>query len=163
MKNGETVPANNNTLYIDCTATAVQFVGSKSEPVFSGDHITIQALRAPLVTTSAALTAFCEANFDDEAEKNAICVPIGISDTPAEWIHAFLANMMNLNNWSQIPNLRDWLAQCRLNPARPMPDDAESNDPANAAIKESIGRDMGPAMANLKRLTAATKTDSASS
>lgn len=152
MKNGETVPANNNTLYIDCTATAVQFVGTKSEPVFSGDRITIQALRAPLVTTSAALTAFCEANFDDEAEKNAICVPIGISDTPAEWIHAFLANMVNLNNWSQIPSVRDWFAQCRLNPARPMPNDAESNDPANAVIKESIGRDMGPAMANLKKL-----------
>ena len=70
MTNGDTITADSNTLYIDCTATAVQFVGSKTVPVFSGNHITLQAIRAPLVATSAAMTAYIEAHFDDESEKN---------------------------------------------------------------------------------------------
>lgn len=46
------------TLYVDCTASAISH--RKSEPVFGEGRIQIQLLRAPLVTLSAALTAYVE-------------------------------------------------------------------------------------------------------
>ena len=74
MENGTAVPTHSNTLYIDCTATAVQFVGAPSKPIFSNDQITLQAVRAPLVATSAAIIAFVETNYDNDDVKNQLCV-----------------------------------------------------------------------------------------
>ncbi len=157
MQNDEIVPAAPNTLYIDCTATAVQFTGAKTVPVFAGDRITLQAIRAPLVTISAALTAFVEARFDDEAEKNLFCTPVELADTPAEWARSFLANMTNQNRWSREPQIRDWLARCRLDPSRDMAGDARRPDPAHATISKNIRENMMPALANLQKLLAETE------
>lgn len=152
MENGDTVAASPDTLYIDCTATAVQFVGAKTVPIFAGDRITIQTVRAPLVATSAALIAFVEANFDDEAQKNYFCAPVELTDTPAEWLKAFLDNMMNQDHWSREARIREWMAHCRLNPSRPMPGDADHANPAQSAIVERINKSMAPAMANIQEL-----------
>lgn len=154
MQNGETVPAEPNTLYIDCTATAVQFTGAKTVPVFANDRITLQAIRAPLVTISAALTAFVEARFDSEADKNRFCTPVELADTPTEWARSFLGNVVNQNQWMQEPQIRAWLAHCRLDPSREVPGDAGELDPAQAKVRASIGENMMPAMANLQTLLA---------
>ncbi len=153
-ESGATVPASPDTLYIDCTATAVQFVGAATVPIFAGDRITLQAVRAPLVATSAALIGFVEANFDSDEEKNRYCVPVELSDTPAEWLRAFLANMANQERWSREPKIRDWMARCRLNPARPMPGDDQRAIPGQPEVMERIQRSMGPAMANIRELLA---------
>jgi hypothetical protein len=154
MANGDTIAAESNTLYIDCTATAVQFVGSKTVPVFSGNHITLQAIRAPLVATSAAMTAYVEAHFEDETEKNQLCTPIELSDTPAEWLNSVLCNMINQGRWSKDDQIREWFARCRLNPARPMPDDQKITDPEFFALRQRIGESAKPAVGNLQKLLA---------
>lgn len=157
MKNGEQVPASADTLYVDCTATAVKFTDSTTRVVFQGDQISLQALRAPLVATSAAVIAFVEANFDDEAEKNRLCAPVGLSDDPAQWIATFMANMMNMNIWINSPELRQWLANCRLNPARRMPDDKEGDADVKRSYKDRIAQNTMPAMMNLQKLMAAAR------
>jgi len=156
MKDGDTIGAMPDTLYVDCTATAVQFVGAKTVPVFAGDRITIQAIRAPLVATSAASIAYVEANFETEEQKNYFCPPIELSDTPAEWLRSFLGNMMNQHRWSQDDGLRDWMARCRLNPSRLLPGDAAPTDPSHAEIRARIAENTRPAMANLQKLIAST-------
>ena len=150
----DTIAAESNTLYIDCTATAVQFVGSKTVPVFSGNHITLQAIRAPLVATSAAMTAYVEAHFEDETEKNQLCTPIELSDTPAEWLNSVLCNMISQGRWSKDDQIREWFARCRLNPARPMPDDQKITDPEFFALRQRIGESAKPAVGNLQKLLA---------
>ena len=154
MNDGESVSAEAETLYVDCTATAVQFTDSSTNVVFQGDQISLQALRAPLVATSAAMIAFVEANFDDEEEKNRYCTPVGLSDDPAQWIRVFMANMMNMNTWSQHPQLREWFANCRLNSARRMPDDSEVDGEVMRAYRDRVAQATSPAMMNLQRVLA---------
>ena len=152
MQDGSTIEADPETLYIDCTATAVQFKGARTQPVFEDGLITLQALRAPLVATSAALTGFVEATFDDDVQKNRYCQPVALADTPAEWVMSFMANMQNQGVWAKEPKIRTWMARCRLDPTRRMPDDTPPNEAAGNAIKARIGEAIGPAMANLQRI-----------
>ena len=151
LENSTTLEADADTLYVDCTATAVQFSNEKTVPVFTDDRITLQALTAPLVATSAAITAFVEANVATATEKNQLCTPVPLADTPQEWMVSFLGNAMNQNAWSQDPQLQAWLSQCRLDPNRRMPDEP---DPTTGSSQD-IGQLIRPALANLQRLCAA--------
>ena len=156
MENGKRIAAKADTLYVDCTATAVQFLGAKSVPVFAGDRITLQALTAPLVTTSAAIAAFVEATFDDDVAKNRLCTPVELADTPDEWLMSFIGNAMNQGAWAQVPEVRNWLAQCRLEPNRPMPGDTKDPGSSEGSVRARIGEAIGPAIANLQTLLADT-------
>lgn len=103
------------SLFVDCTARAVPFEASKeSGPLFRGDRIVLQPLHTPLVTFSAALTAFIEANFDSDEEKNALGAPGPLTDTPATFPYAQMVNMMNRGIWAQNPKISAWLAKSRL-------------------------------------------------
>ncbi|KLI64426.1 hypothetical protein [Aurantiacibacter marinus] len=111
----ETVP--NDALFIDCTASAVPFSESRVHgPQFRGDTIVLQPVHVPLVTLSAALTAFIEVHFDDDAAKNAIAMPAPLTDTPNTYPLGMLANLMNRGKWSKDPLISAWLAKARLDP-----------------------------------------------
>ncbi len=111
----ETVP--DSALFIDCTASAVPFdEGRQHGPQFRGDTITLQPLHVPLVTLSAALTAFLEANFDDDDTKNALATPSPLTDTPNTYPLGLLTNIMNRGAWAQNPKISAWLASVRLDP-----------------------------------------------
>lgn len=111
----ETVPQ--DALFIDCTATAVPFTESRQHgPQFRGDTIVLQPLHVPLVTLSAAISAFLEANFDDDETKNALGVPSPLTDTPNTYPLGMLANFMNRGAWSQNPKIAAWLSKARLDP-----------------------------------------------
>ena len=162
LASGSEMPAEADTLYIDCTATAVEFRGERTVPVFDGDRITLQALLAPLVTTSAAIIAWVEAHVPDPDEQNRLCPPVPLADNPYEWITSFLANAMNQGAWAKHPGLREWFANCRLNPNRRMPEDGPPDEQAAAAgnaIRERMGQAMGPAMEGLQRLLATEKAN----
>ncbi|WP_336987295.1 NAD(P)-binding protein [Altererythrobacter aquiaggeris] len=106
-----------DALFIDCTATAVPFSENREHgPQFRGDTIVLQPLHVPLVTLSAALSAFLEANFDDDATKNALGTPAPLTDTPNTYPLGMLINFMNRGAWSQNPKIAAWLAKVRLDP-----------------------------------------------
>lgn len=109
-----------NTLFIDCTARAVPFTAeANSGPQFRGDTIVLQPVHVPLVTFSAALTAFLEAHYPDDATKNQLARTGALTDTPATFPYAFMMNMMNRGTWSQTPEIAAWLAKSRLDPTGP--------------------------------------------
>lgn len=111
----ESVPG--DALFIDCTATAVDFHEYNSHrPLFDGDRITLQALHVPLVTLSAAVAAFLEANFEGDEAKNALARPGPLTDTPNTYALALVATTMNRGAWSQNPKVSSWLAKSRLDP-----------------------------------------------
>ena len=107
-------------LHIDCTARAVPFAAADNAgPQFRGDTIVLQPVLVPLVTFSAALTAFLEAHWDDDATKNQLARSAALTDSPATYPYAFMLNLMNRGTWSQTPEISAWLAKSRLDPTGP--------------------------------------------
>lgn len=154
FKNGDTVPAEADTLYIDCTATAVEF-GAETRSVFDHDLITIQSLFSPLVTLSASIVGYVEAHYDDDETKNRLCSPNILADTPAEWMQSFLGNLMRQKMWSEEPALNKWLGANRLSPFGKMGDPRLLEDPAKAAVVQRIGATAPAAAMNLQKLITA--------
>lgn len=151
MENGAKVATTPETLYIDCTASAVDF-GSKARPVFDRDRITIQVLFSPLVTLSASITAYVEAHYDDEAEKNRLCAPNILADTPAQWMQSFALNLQRQHKWSLDPALNGWIAANRLSPFGRNVDSSIMENPEKVAVLQRIQTAVKPALANLQKL-----------
>ncbi|MFT7583598.1 MAG: hypothetical protein ACI9EW_000012 [Cellvibrionaceae bacterium] len=154
MDGGKTVSAAPETLYIDCTARAVEFVGESTKPVFEPGLITLQAVFAPLVTYSAAVIAHVEASCETDAEKNALCPPVELADTPEEWIASTLGNMMNAYSWSQNKEMNKWANQCRLNPNAAAIREGAGKDPVHKEILGRIKQNTLLAVMNVQRLIA---------
>lgn len=78
-------------LHIDCTARAVPFAAADNAgPQFRGDTIVLQPVLVPLVTFSAALTAFLEAHWDDDATRNQLARTGALTDSPATYPYALM-------------------------------------------------------------------------
>jgi hypothetical protein len=79
LKQGS-VPVLPDTLFIDCTASTIR--PGSPEPIFQGDRIVPQMVRAPLVAFSAAMAAYVEAHYTDESHKNHLCTPVPFPHSP---------------------------------------------------------------------------------
>jgi hypothetical protein len=107
-----------------------------------------------LVSLSAAIAGFIEATFDTNEEKNALAVPIQMTDTPADYPQAMLGNVINRMLWSKNPEITNFLNTARLDPAQRMRN-------AMTDVSESVLYDAGQirnatiaALPNLKKLMA---------
>jgi hypothetical protein len=139
-----------DTLYIDCTASAVE--RRPAVPIFQGELIIPQLVRAPQPAFSAAVVAFVEANYADDAEKNRLCGTVPFSYDLPQYIPCNIANMMNQFQWMQDAKLSKWIRDSRLDGfgkvvAAISPDDAEKQ----AVLKKFRSNAMA-AMANLQHL-----------
>jgi hypothetical protein len=71
-----TLPVAADTVFIDCTASAVDASLAASrppQPIFQGGRIVLQLVRLPQPAFSAALLAWVEAHVDGDKEKNRLC------------------------------------------------------------------------------------------
>ena len=152
MQSGTSHEAPADTLYIDCTATPISFSTQSVKPIFDGDTITVQAVRAPLVTTSSALIAYVEALLETDEEKNALCQPVALADTPSEWARSFMGNMINQRAWSQNKQVRNWMTQCRLDPFSAMTSGLDRNDEEKMGVMNAIREKAAPAVMNIQKL-----------
>ncbi|MEM7802781.1 MAG: NAD(P)/FAD-dependent oxidoreductase [Chloroflexota bacterium] len=151
-ESGETVANRPNTLFIDCTARAVEFDAGITRKVFEDDLITLQPVFAPLVTYSAAVIAYVEVNFESEKEKNELCEPVPLADTPAEWIPSTLGNMKNSFSWSQNKEFGRWINSCRLNPNAAAIREGAGQSADHRAIVGRIRQNSLPAIVNGQKL-----------
>ncbi|TRD11748.1 hypothetical protein FGU71_07635 [Erythrobacter insulae] len=116
----QSVDVPENTLFIDCTASAVPFEARGTvAKFFDGDTITLQLVQAPFVPYSAALGAFLEANFDADDEKNALCPPAPLTDTTDTYPYAVMANLMSTAILSNNEKTNAFNAKSRLHPTGP--------------------------------------------
>ena len=152
----ESVPE--GSLFIDCTARAVPFSFSdRQKPLFEDGLITLQPLHVPLVTFSAALTAFLEVHFHDDATRNAMAIPGPLTDTPATFPYAFATTLVNRGNWSQDPKIAPWLTKSRLDVTGPtMVKMAAEGNPKLAVLGE-FAQSAAGAQKNLRKLAAQAK------
>lgn len=109
---GGRVSVEPGALYIDCTASAVE--RRPAVPVYQPGLITLQMVRIPQPAFSAALCAFIEAAFDDDAQKNALCAPVPLPDTLDQYLKATFINLSNQLQWSQDKRVRRWIHDSRL-------------------------------------------------
>ncbi|WP_395776734.1 NAD(P)-binding protein [Aquidulcibacter sp.] len=138
------------TLFIDCSASAVE--DRPAVPVFQGDLIVPQMIRLPQPAFSAALTAYVEANYEDDTTKNGLCGSIPLPRTLDLYPRAVLGNMMNQLAWSQDPKLREWIRESRLDGFGKVIAAVDPTDMAKVAILKKFRSFSMPAAANLTKL-----------
>jgi NAD(P)-binding Rossmann-like domain len=140
------------TLYVDCTASAVD--KQSIEPVFQGSRIAVQLLRAPLVVQSAALTAFVEVHGADDAHKNQLCTPVPFPRNLAGFARATQVSMMNQFQWAQDKTLRQWMRESRLDGFGKMVSEIDKTDIDKLTVLDRLRQNAAAAMANMPKLMA---------
>lgn len=146
----ETVPE--NTLFIDCTASAVS--PKPVHPQWEEGKITLQLLHVPLVTLNAAVSAFIEANFETDEEKNALCKPVSFVDDIDGYAGTLLGTGMNRFLWASNPKVSAFLSQSRLDPGAPTVRWLKENAPQRLAVAAEMPAVTMAAVPNLQKLVA---------
>jgi len=126
-----------------------------AQPTFQGKLIVPQMLRAPLISFSAALTAYIEAHHDDEALKNRLCAPVPFPHALSDYPRTMMANMQNQFQWSQDKSLREWMRASRLDGFGKLMSGVDKDDAPKQAILARYKTQAMRAMGNLSTLTAA--------
>jgi hypothetical protein len=140
------------TLYIDCTASAVE--PRPDSAIFQGDRIVPQLVRAPQPAFSAALIAYVEAHYPDDATKNALCATVPFPHQLRQYLHCNMANMANQFRWGQDKALSRWIRECRLDGFGKVIAAIAPDDTDKLAVLGRMRAAATPAMANLQKLAA---------
>ena len=149
-----TLAADSDTLYIDCSAGAIQM--PPSLPVFDGDRINLLMVRTCQPLFSVALIAFVESHYNDPAVMNALCTPVPSPELPIDWLRMLAVTIANGGRWSKEPKLGAWLASCRLNFFTAMLRGVDTRDTTKTdRLKESVVK-AGAAAQKAAALLAAT-------
>lgn len=154
----ETVAVPQNSLFIDCTATAVPFnPRADMGHIFEGDRITLQVVKTPFVPYSAALAAFVEANFETDAERNALCPPTPLTDSPETYPYAVMVNLFSDDILGRNEKINAFNARSRLHPTGPaIANMMATGDPQLAALAK-VGPTIEANMPGVIRLGMAAK------
>lgn len=151
LKEGD-YPMPTETLYIDCTATAVE--RRPVVPQFQDDLITLQMIRVPQPAFSAALSAFLEITYDDDETKNRLGKPIPLPDGIDTYPAATMVNMMNQFQWSQDKVVGKWITESRLDGFGKMIFGVAPDDEEKQAILVQFRTNAMAAMGNIPKLMA---------
>ena len=142
-----------NTLYVDCTASAVE--PKPSVPVFQDGLIVPQMIRIPQPAFSSALAAYVETNYETDGQKNALCGAVPLPNALTDFPRSALGNMMNQFAWGQDKKLSQWVTNCRLDGFGKVIAALDPGDTARFAILKKLRTNSMPAAANLTKLIGA--------
>ena len=142
-----------NTLFIDCSASAIIDQGGK--PVFDGDLITPQFIRPYQPVFSAALIAHVELNYDCEEDQNRLCGLVPLPNTNVDFIRFTAAALINQYHWSQDEELQKWMAGNRLDGATTLLKSIAKDDIEKWAVVDRIKENSPLAAVKLLEFQAA--------
>lgn len=148
----EAMPA--NTLYINCTASALDVLGT-TEPIYQPGKIVPQLVRAPLVSFSTAMVAYVEAHYADDAQKNALCQPVPLEGDLRGFVRTNQINLANQFAWSQDKGLRNLIRTIRLDAFSRLINNVAPTDTDKIALLGQLRTGSMAAAANIPRLLAA--------
>lgn len=146
------IPTDRDTVHIDCTASAI--VGATAQPVFTENRILLQNLRLCQPVFSAALIAHVEASRTEDAEKNAICVPVPMPSDPVGWLRMMAEELPNRLRWGAVEDIAAFMASSRLDSLAPRMANLRPTDTAELTELDRYSRNVEPAMSNLDALLA---------
>ena len=150
---GGTLDVDPEAVIIDCSARAIP--NTKIKPIFEGDTITPQTVRAYQPVFSAAFIAHIELAYRSDAVRNQFCSVVPLPDSLPDWLHMTAINSANQFRWSQEPELRRWLRDNRLDGFGKIASEIPKDDMDKRAVIQRLRENAAPAMANLQRLAAA--------
>lgn len=81
---------------------------------YVANEVMVQLLRMPLITLSAAITAYVEVHGSDDEAKNRLCTPVPFPTNLKGYARASLMSLMNQFQWSQDKQLRQRMRTSRL-------------------------------------------------
>ena len=147
-----------NTLYIDCTASAVE--PRATQAIFQANKIVLQIVRAAQPLFSAALVAYVETHYpDDEGDlsKNKLLGSVPFPQTLDDYPHTLMASMSNQAQWSHDKTLRNWIQSTRLNGFGSLMSKVDPGDTEKLAIMANLRVQSTAAVANMPKLMALSK------
>ena len=104
------LPTDSLRLHVDCTANGLS--RRPALPVFAGNTIRLQSLSMCQQVFSAAVIAYVEARYNNEAQKNELCQPVPHPEEVLEYLMAMEVTLANSNKWGR--TFGRWLMSSRL-------------------------------------------------
>ncbi|MGE0065780.1 MAG: NAD(P)-binding protein [Solirubrobacterales bacterium] len=145
------VKIDSHAAVVHCAAAGLQY--PRLIPIWGERSITIQPVRAGFPCLAAALIGYVEATREDDDEKNRICPPSPLSDTPTDWaLMQALGGRASLAYTAE-PDIKEWADGVALNPSR-----VPSGQPVDgdlAIATERLGAAASPGIAALEELASA--------
>jgi hypothetical protein len=142
------VAIDRNAVVVHCAASGLQY--PPLVPIWGDEAITIQPVRAGFPCLAAALIGYVEATREEDAEKNRVCPPSPLSNTPTDWaLMQVLGGRASLAFGAE-PDIREWIDRVALNPARNPPERAA--DAALEAAQDRLSAAVAPGMAAMAEL-----------
>lgn len=145
--NGRTEPSLGHVM-VDCSASAIK--DNVIKPVFQGNLITPQTVRAYQPVFSASMIAWVEAHIEGEAAKNGLTGVVPLPDDLDTFIRMTAANLMNQALWGQNKALRNWMRAQRLDGFSKMVSDVGPDDTSKLDILNRMKNAAMPAMGKLQ-------------
>jgi hypothetical protein len=155
LERGE-LPAHPETLYVDCTARALDHAAhaAAAQSVFEDGLMRLHMIRTYQPTFSAALIGHIEATMADDDTKRRLCQPTPMTDTVEDYLQVTMVNMRNQTAWNAVPELRSWIRTCRLDWYGETIAQVAKDDIPRREVLARMAAATGPAVENLRRLTA---------
>jgi len=139
-----------DAVIVHCAAAGLQY--PPLVPIWGEEAITIQPVRAGFPCLAAALIGYVEATREDDAEKNRVCLPSPLSNTPTDWALMQALGGRASFAFSAEPDIKEWVGRVALNPARVPPGQARDADVT--AAEERFRAAVEPGLAALGALAA---------
>ena len=147
------VPVTAGTVFVDCTASAVE--PRPTQPIFQDGRIVLQIVRLPQPTFSAALIAWVETHGSSDKHKNALCAPVPFPHRLQDYPRSMMVSMWNQFQWGQDKVLRQWIRASRLDGFGKLMAEVDPQDADKQAVLARFKATAQAAMANAQRLAAA--------
>lgn len=149
------IPA--DAVIVHCAAAGLQY--PPLIQIWRDEAITIQPVRAGFPCLAAALIGYVEATREDDAEKNRVCPPSPLSDTPSDWALMQLLGGRASLAFTAESDIKEWVDRVALNPARVPP--GKGVDADLGATEERFRAAVRPGMAAMAELAGLSPHDTA--
>jgi hypothetical protein len=133
------------SLIVHCAASGHSY--PPLVPIWGQDKIRLQTIRAGFPCFCAALAGYVEANRDDDRERNRLCPPNTLPNSPPDWAWMQARGAVASRRYGAEHDIAAWANGCVLNPARIDP--ALRDDPA---VQAAVARLTAVAERGLARL-----------
>lgn len=137
-----------DAVVVHCAAEGLRY--RPLVPIWAPERITLQPIRTGFPCFGAALAGYVEATLVGDEEKNRLCPPSPLSDTPADWTRMQVLGTRAAMAFTSHPDLKAWADGVPLNPAR-VPAELAHQDEVTAAL-ERFRSHVGPGLARLAEL-----------
>jgi hypothetical protein len=149
LERGE-VATSAGRLHVHCAARGLN--RAPAVPVFTDETITLQWILPGFLPFNAAIEGFVEASREGTDEKNRLCRPKAIVETPEDWVRGMIHANRAAQVWAQEDDVEEWLISSRLYWRHWVARRADDPRVADAALR--FGENIRPAFANYERLLA---------